>query len=197
VAKKRKTIGICTVEGCVKSKRSSGAKYCEMHYMRFYRNGTTNKKWVPSERLNHSQGYVIVYAPEHPLTQSNGRIFEHRKVYYDSVSSTVERCSMCEVPISWKTCHIDHINDIKTDNRPENLRATCPKCNRGRGAEKMKRFQRLRGNQLTALGMTLSPAQWVESGLVQVTGATIRRRLKLGMSDFDALFAEKVTHKNG
>ena len=36
---------------------------------------------------------------------------------------------------------------------------------------------------------------WARDPRVKVSGATIRHRKAAGMSDFDALFAPKVTHK--
>ncbi|WP_422422084.1 hypothetical protein [Pseudomonas sp. GZD-222] len=43
-------------------------------------------------------------------------------------------------------------------------------------------------------GKRLAPEQWARDPRVKVSGATIIRRKLAGMSDHDALFAEKRTH---
>jgi len=182
----------CIVKNCDIAASRSKATLCEMHYMRMYRNGTFEKIHVPSERLNHSHGYIINYAPSHPLAQQNGRVFEHRRIYHDCVSKTVDCCSLCGGDISWGTCHIDHINNNKQDNRPENLRATCTTCNTRRGRRPDHEYPHCMA--ITAMGETKTPAEWARDKRVHVAGATIRRRKKQGMSDFDALFAPKKTH---
>jgi len=49
---------------------------------------------------------------------------------------------------------------------------------------------------LTANGMTMTVNAWARQEGVCVTGNTIRRRSMSGMSDYESIFGEKVTHKN-
>ena len=65
-------------------------------------------------------------APNHPLCRASqsGRVLEHRKVYYDIHGEGPFNCHWCDVEVNWNTLHIDHLNDIRNDNR-ENLAATC------------------------------------------------------------------------
>src|SRR4051812_48577407 len=58
-----------------------------------------------------SKGYVRLYAPEHPLANRWGHVYEHRKVAWDHGIIT----DPSQV--------VHHVNGIKNDNRPENLRA--------------------------------------------------------------------------
>jgi HNH endonuclease len=55
------------------------------------------------------QGYVRVWAREHPLANGDGNVLEHRKVLYDAGIA---------VPPGH---HVHHKNGDKTDNRLENL----------------------------------------------------------------------------
>ncbi len=56
-----------------------------------------------------SQGYVRLWKPEHPLADKYGVVLEHRMVYFDHHGS---------IPPGFQ---IHHKNEIKTDNRIENL----------------------------------------------------------------------------
>lgn len=57
----------------------------------------------------HSAGYVLAWAPEHPRA-SRGRVFEHILVVEKAIGRRLARDE-----------EVHHVNEIKTDNRPENL----------------------------------------------------------------------------
>jgi hypothetical protein len=57
----------------------------------------------------HVKGYIRVYEPSHPLAGRDGYVLEHRKVIHDAG---------IEVPAG---CLVHHRNDVKDDNRLENL----------------------------------------------------------------------------
>ena len=59
----------------------------------------------------HSEGYVLIYLPEHPRAH-NGYVYQHIVEW--------EKANGQPLPEGW-TVH--HRNEIKTDNRPENLEA--------------------------------------------------------------------------
>lgn len=71
--------------------------------------GEGNPRWKGG-RWVHKGGYVYVYAPEHPKSNRDGYVYEHRLV----MEQTLGRVLTSEE-------RVHHLNGIKTDNRPENL----------------------------------------------------------------------------
>lgn len=67
-------------------------------------------KWHKRERTINSNGYVLVWVPEHPKSFAGGWYYEHRLA--------AEKQHGRVLP-TWATVH--HINGDKTDNRRENL----------------------------------------------------------------------------
>lgn len=58
-----------------------------------------------------SDGYITIWNPDHPRAQSNGRVYEHILVLEEKLGRPITRDEEC-----------DHINQVRDDNRPENLR---------------------------------------------------------------------------
>lgn len=55
-------------------------------------------------------GYVLVYDPSHPNSRSNGYVLEHRKVMEEHIGRFLSKKEI-----------VHHINEIRDDNRIENL----------------------------------------------------------------------------
>lgn len=67
-------------------------------------------------RLRTLRGYVLLSLPDHPMATRDGYVFEHRVVM-------AEKLGRMLLP----TEVVDHVNGIKDDNRPENLRVLTKK----------------------------------------------------------------------
>lgn len=61
-------------------------------------------------RKKHSQGYILVYIPDHPCADKCGYVLEHRIVIENYIGRT-----LCDAEI------VHHRNGKKDDNRLENL----------------------------------------------------------------------------
>lgn len=64
-------------------------------------------------RKRHSEGYVLVYAPDHPAVKEGGYVLEHRLVMEKHLGRYLTADEI-----------VHHINGNKTDNRIENLELT-------------------------------------------------------------------------
>ena len=145
-------------------------------------------------KIPHSNGYVLVYLPDHPLSQSSGYIYEHRLVYHMINSGKVNKCEKCGAYWNFRTYrdHVDHIDKNKSNNDISNLRALCNSCNVQRTKKIMHEAKR--AIKVTYGGVSMTPTEWSRKDYVNVCGSTIARRKRMGMSDFDALFSGKITH---
>lgn len=182
----------CKIDGCETAIMYKADKVCQKHYFRMMRYGTYDLVRARKYRIQNPAGYQKLYEPKHPLANADSYVYEHRKVYFDEISCEVSVCAMCGNGESWDTCHIDHIDDDVTNNSKENLRALCRGCNVFRAHTPVS----MGSGHLTANGMTMTVNAWARQEGVCVTGNTIRRRSMSGMSDYESIFGEKVTHKN-
>lgn len=184
-------MSVCGVKDCELRANRVGAGLCEKHYMRLRRNGSVRKKKTNIEGdVEHSGGYLLAYAPDHPLAEKGRRVYRHRVVYYDSYGEGPFKCHWCGIGVTWSNMHVDHLNDNKKDNRVGNLVASCPVCNQSRGQHKMIAKQRGRPEwQYTAHGKTMCLSEW--SRLLGISRASLLWRMKAGWSDADVFSARK------
>lgn len=107
-----KTCGWYERDFCVSASRQQAARYCSRDCYRLVR----YKAAIPGQWHNgrpkvlHTNGYVKVYQPGHPEANKAGWMMEHRLI----AELTLGRCLEPGE-------QVNHANEIKTDNRPENL----------------------------------------------------------------------------
>ncbi len=192
----------CKVDGCDRDTDYDEQQVCQKHYFRFMRNGYYDLKRDREQiihgkrpkkyRYQNPAGYELIDEPQHILSGKNGYVYEHRFVYYNDVDSNPSECSLCGDSITWQSLHIDHIDEDVSNNNKENLRALCRPCNvfRGHDSESMGKYT------IEIDGKIMSPFAWARKPGVVVTGSTILRRKKSGMSDYDSVYAPRITHNN-
>lgn len=128
-----KNAGTCSIEGCGNPINRPRHKLCENHYCLLRRNGSPQRKWTVRHRYITDMGYVMLKRPEHPLAMKSGCVFEHRMVAHDKHGGTCPPCHWCGCELTWDRAQVDHLDEIKHNNDPDNLVVSCSFCNRARG----------------------------------------------------------------
>lgn len=183
----------CSIEGCGRNARYKSKQLCQMHYFRLWRNGTVELKPKGYKyRQENPQGYQYIYEPDHALAITTGYVSEHRYLIYEKYGMNLPDCEICGKPTDWKTCHIDHIDNNPRNNNIDNLRPLCRGCNTFRDYPAQHTLSR--NHSITYDGLTMTATEWARDPRIKVSGSTIVLRIKRGMSVYDALFSDKVTH---
>lgn len=180
----------CHVPGCDRIAMYETQAVCQKHYFRFMRNGTyeiVRKPRSKSLRVETPNGYVALFEPGHPLAMKNGYVYEHRKTAYESHGAGLSECAGCGKSISWATCHVDHIDFNRKNNKVHNLRPLCRGCN-SRHSER----QSIKKYEYGARCLSLT--QWAKQPDVPVGRSALVARLRAGLSMEQALFKRNVTH---
>jgi hypothetical protein len=76
-----------------------------------YNSGKNHWNWKGGKRLNKSNGYIEYYIPKHPNANYKGLVYEHRLIMEKIIGRFLT-----------KKEQVHHLNGIKTDNRPGNLK---------------------------------------------------------------------------
>jgi len=71
---------------------------------------TGKHAWNFVGQTKTSHGYIEVFKPDHPKINNRGYVYQHRLVAERELGRYLEKGEV-----------IHHINEIKDDNRPENL----------------------------------------------------------------------------
>lgn len=179
----------CSVEGCDRHSRTRSGALCETHYYRRYRTGHVEllKRDIPLVQ-EHTHGYLLDYAPDHPLGTRGrrNRVYQHRRVYYEANGDGPFACHWCGIEVTWATMHVDHVDADRKNNSLSNLVASCPACNVQRGQAKMAVAVRDKvGVQVTAFGITRCISEWAR--VVGLGRACLTGRLNAGWSAEKAL----------
>lgn len=185
----------CKVDGCDRDARYRSACLCQKHYFRLWRTGgveLSGKKARP--RIEDERGYQFLHAPNHPLV-ARGQIYvaEQRIVLYEAIGDSPMSCALCRTGLTWATCQVDHIDENPRNNDLSNLRPTCRPCNVWRSMPPAH-VRMKNAAAITFNGEAKTANEWARDPRVSVSGATITRRKRAGMSDEDALFLRKLTH---
>lgn len=98
----------CSVADCLNLRVSHSL--CPKHRYRMKRYGSLDLPPRPTTRYVSARGYVMVYAPRHPMANSAQVVFEHRLVMSQHIGRNL-------LPHE----NVHHINGDKLDNRIENL----------------------------------------------------------------------------
>lgn len=176
IRNERRELDSCCIAGCNRLATRISSKMCEAHYMRFRRTGTANLKPL-KERASHSHGYVLIRMQGHPLQRGRSMIYEHRYVYYEAHGSGPFQCHWCSKSVTWDDLHIDHLNEIKSDNAIGNLVPSCPTCNQARGRSKILQWHRDRTG-IEFNGERRSLNEW--AAMMGISRSSIVSRLRNG-----------------
>lgn len=110
--KYRRAFTLCKVVDCERD--SYAHDLCTMHYFRNRRHGSPTgggpERAPAGSGYKGADGYIYLFAREHPNSSVNGKIAEHRKVMADHLGRPLLRS---------ETVH--HVNGCRADNRLENL----------------------------------------------------------------------------
>lgn len=179
-ASRRRPIYTCTVEGCQNQTRPGSRTICEMHHGRMRRLGSLDLP-AKSDTYPHSHGYVVRITKGHPLSTPGqiNRIYDHRVAFYAKAGDGPFDCHHCGIQVGWDNMHVDHLNDVRDDNRPDNLVASCAKCNQKRGQHKMRAASRERFG-IEFNGTKLLPSEW--AARLGTAPGSINKRIAAGWS---------------
>lgn len=126
-------------QACFDLHRAAPRRSCELcgrlHKRKRFCSRSCYDKGCNIGRKVELDGYVSLWNPDHPLAfRTSGRVLEHRAVMFDHCGDDPMFCHWCGLGLNWKTACVDHLNEVRTDNRIENLVVSCNQCNRARGA---------------------------------------------------------------
>lgn len=183
-----KTYSECSVDGCCNQATRVKHGLCEMHFYRLRRTGGLSLRKL-QYRVQSKRGYIRIREPDHPLADANNTVYEHRFVYHQHHGEGPFLCHWCGKIVTWFDMDVDHLDDDKSNNSPENLVASCPKCNRLRGQWKMIAQRRASGLQITLHGKTMCLSEWARK--IGISASALKYRIESGWSTEDALTKPK------
>jgi len=182
----------CIVDGCECSPRSGYSKYCEMHYGRIRRNGNIELRPKNTRSVRH-HGYVVVNVKSE-LSHKMGWVYEHRLVLINKIGTGKHPCHWCgkivdfslRYPKSRDALVVDHLDDVKANNDPDNLVPSCSSCNARRSAIKInEKMREKRSTWVEFGGERKTVKEWADE--LGIRRESLFWRLKNGWSTERAL----------
>lgn len=122
----------CTIPDC--GQKAHGKGLCMKHYKRLRDYGDPfHARPRKSGRKWEAHGYEMVRVAGHVLAKGrkNPIVGAHRLVLFNKIGPGEHSCAGCGCPLSWEddTLCVNHLNEDKLDNRPDNLVPMCRECN--------------------------------------------------------------------
>jgi hypothetical protein len=141
----------------------------------------------PGGKYRHVAGYLMVrVGRDHRLSTSTSvYVYEHRLVLFEAFGEGPFHCYICNAGLDWDTLTVDHLNDVRDDNRIENLKPACDSCNQQRGHWKTRRTMQAKAKRYAHDGLNLTARQWDEK--LGLRHGVFQQRLLAGKSP-DTLF---------
>lgn len=91
----------------------------------------------PATGSYYQDGYrYLTGQQDHPLASSSDCVAEHRVVLYEKIGPGPHPCHWCGGLLGWggkSGINVDHLDNDKLNNDPDNLVPSCGNCNRQRG----------------------------------------------------------------
>jgi hypothetical protein len=123
----------CSVPGCGGHAVRVSYGLREKHYGRRRRGVPMDDRDPASYRYKTAAGYIVRAVSNHPVAQG-GRAYEHRCVVYEKHGGVCPPCFWCGSALDWASAVVDHLDEVKHHNHPDNLVVACNLCNRARGS---------------------------------------------------------------
>jgi hypothetical protein len=178
----------CIVDGCDSKPRSPLAEYCEVHYYRLRRNGKL-------ELLNKYEYKKCEFIRRKVSIDNAGYFNEggersHRRIAREFYGDKMHKCHWCGIDIHFKDCHVDHVDECKTNNSINNLVISCPRCNitRGTYSKNLEKY----GIEFNGERKLIS--EWAE--VTTIKSGTISWRLSNGWSVEKTLTTDPKEYHN-
>lgn len=144
---KQDTVKICRKQNCTEPeiqrqglcpehKNEYQREYAAAHREGKRESNTRYFTKVAGKTYLHTSGYVMYVGYDHPACAPGGITRHHRIVLWDKVDGQNVPCAECGGILRWDlpsinpdSLCVDHINEDKSDNRPENLDPIHSVCN--------------------------------------------------------------------